>query len=455
MLERFFFKKIELWLVALLLVLIGIGVVFFSSVVHIATKTHGKFGAVGDAALAVAQIPSDAKDVIAVLTEGNKPALRAMQQRFEGHSGFAYSYDAGSRPDMGYLLLARYDAEISRSVVELVDLNNQKILHRWLPDFDSIRAQTQIDSRLANVRAHEMADRVRMVHPLAFEDGSLIYADLVAPLVKLDACSNVAWLNNRMFHHAIEPAMDGGVWTALHYEPQHIKNITPDFQENGIIHVSQDNQIVFEKSLAEILLENDLGYFLFGHVSYTEDPMHLNDVQEATFDGPYWQKGDLFLSVRNVSTIMLYRPSENRIVWHKQWPWVKQHDVDILDDHRIAVFDNHMYKYPGRNAVPVSNDVKIYDFETDKVSSPWKAGMEKHELRTMSEGRSEVLNSDEVFVEETNYGRMLAMNTAGDIIWEYVNRASDGQVYLVNWSRMVRPELGAKIAAAVAKAGCS
>ena len=455
MLERLFFKKIELWLVALLLVVIGVGVIFFSSIVHIATKTSGKFGAVGEFALGVAQIPSDAKDVIALLTEGNKPALRAKQQRFEGRSGFTFNYDAGARPDMGYLLLSRYDAEISRSVVELVDLNSQKVLHRWLPDFDAIRTQTKIDSVLEHVRAHETADRVRMVHPIAFGDGSLIYADLVAPLVKLDACSNIQWMNDLMFHHSIEPAMDGGVWTAIHYDPQLIRNVTPGFQENGIIHVSQDNRIVFEKSLAEILLENDLGYLLFGHVTYTEDPMHLNDVQEATFDGPHWKKGDLFLSVRNTSAIMQYRPSENRIVWFKQWPWVKQHDVDILDSHRIAIFDNHKYKYPGRDAVPVSNDVKIYDFETGEVSSPWKAAFEQHEIRTMSEGRSEVLNDDEVFVEETNFGRMLVVNTAGDIPWEYVNRASDGQVYMVNWSRMVRPDHGAAIAAAVAEAGCS
>ena len=56
--------------------------------------------------------------------------------------------------------------------------------------------------------------------------------------------------------------------------------------------------------------------------------------------GPDWKKGDLFLSLRNVSAVLLYRPSTDQIVWMKRGPWIGQHDVDILDDHRIGIYDN-------------------------------------------------------------------------------------------------------------------
>jgi hypothetical protein len=75
---------------------------------------------------------------------------------------------------------------------------------------------------------------------------------------------------------------------------------------------------------------------------YNDDPTHLNDIQPVLADGPYWKKGDLFVSLRNISSIMLYRPSTDQIVWMKRGPWLSQHDVDILDDHRISVYDNNV-----------------------------------------------------------------------------------------------------------------
>ena len=80
----------------------------------------------------------------------------------------------------------------------------------------------------------------------------------------------------------------------------------------------------------------------------TDDPIHLNDIEPVRKDGPYWRKGDLFLSLRSPSTVMLYRPSTNKVIWRKDGPWSKQHDVDILDDHRISIFNNNGRETTGR-----------------------------------------------------------------------------------------------------------
>ena len=37
-----------------------------------------------------------------------------------------------------YLLLSRYDGDLERSLVELIDLNTGKIIHTWKPDIDFI-----------------------------------------------------------------------------------------------------------------------------------------------------------------------------------------------------------------------------------------------------------------------------------------------------------------------------
>ena len=59
-----------------------------------------------------------------------------------------------------------------------------------------------------------------------------------------------------------------------------------------------------------------------GDRKFTKDPIHLNDIQPVNFNGDYWEKGDVFLSLRNQSMIVLYRPSTNQIVWKTQGPFI-------------------------------------------------------------------------------------------------------------------------------------
>lgn len=40
----------------------------------------------------------------------------------------------------GLLILARYDGNKQRSVVEIVDLNNQKVLHTYEPNLKNIKS---------------------------------------------------------------------------------------------------------------------------------------------------------------------------------------------------------------------------------------------------------------------------------------------------------------------------
>ena len=72
----------------------------------------------------------------------------------------------------------------------------------------------------------------------------------------------------------------------------------------------------------------------------------------------------------------------------------------------------------------------------------------------MSEGLVDPDAAGGVMVEETNYGRLLALDPAGTLRWSYVNRAADGLVYHLNWSRLLPRGEGEALAAATAAAGC-
>ena len=175
-------------------------------------------------------------------------------------------------------------------------------------------------------------------------------------------------------------------------------------------------------------------------MAFVSDPIHLNDVQPVEFDSDFWKKGDVFLSLRHQSMVLLYRPSNNTVLWKGAGPFFHQHDVDILNSHSIAIFNNNSKDYVTGNVVDGNNEVIIYNFETDSYSSYLKDSLTKEDVRTITEGRSEILPNGDLFIEETNYGRTLYFNADGKLRWTHLNRAVNGNVYRVGWSRILYSE---------------
>ena len=118
-----------------------------------------------------------------------------------------------------------------------------------------------------------------------------------------------------------------------------------------------------------------------------------------------------------------------------------QHDVNILDDHRISIFNNNTKNFFDGDKVDSHNQIIIYDFETDSYSKYFDESLKQYDVRTISNGRSQILDNDDLFIEEQNYGRLLYFNKDTSVQWQYVNRADDGNIYLVEWSRILyKPE---------------
>ena len=191
---------------------------------------------------------------------------------------------------------------------------------------------------------------------------------------------------------------------------------------------------LLNKSLDEALL-------LFSKRFFTKDPLHLNDIQPILSDGPYWKRGDVFLSLRHLSMIILYRPSTNKIIWRTEGQTSLQHDVNILDDHRISIFNNNAYTFYNGSYVEGNNEVIIYDFSNDSYSKYLNKSSEQNDVRTVTEGRSLILNNGDLFIEESDYGRLIYFNKDESLHWQFINRADNGKVYLLNWSRILyKPE---------------
>ena len=203
-------------------------------------------------------------------------------------------------------------------------------------------------------------------------------------------------------------------------------------------------------------MQSGYRHLLYGMHRYEGDSLHVNDVQPVLRDGSFWRRGDLFISMRNPSVVLLYRPATDEVVWLRAGPWLHQHDVDIVSDSEISVFSNNTGRTSdGLHRVLGANEVYVYDFATGEARSPWREAMRRHDVRTKTMGAATLFDDGGLMVEEHDYGRILRLSADGALLWSYVNRASDGRVYRLGWGRYLDAEYGAEVARSVAAAKCT
>ena len=353
----------------------------------------------------------------------------------------------------GYLLLSRFDQDVELHIVDLVDLRTFETVHQWAPKSEDIFAET----KFRDVEYLHPMDNAhfRIIHPLVLDDGQLLVKAHYSPLALVDVCSRMVWTNEYIFHHAIETDEQGSIWMPGVDETSTLNSKSDTFQNDTIVELSDAGEILSVHSVSAFLKQSGYQYLLSGMNRLgVDDPLHLNDVQPVLEDGRFWEKGDLFISLRSKSTVLQFRPSSGEFIWLKTGPWLLQHDVDILSDGKIAVFNNGFNERAFVKDPEVTNQILVYDFATDEVSQIFGSAFRENDIRTPTEGLFEILPSGHLLVEEENIGRILILDAAGQVAAEYINSASNGSVYRLGWSRNISIEQGAAILAAAQKAGC-
>lgn len=424
----------------------------FGAAVLDAEREEFRFGSVSRAALTVAEIPQSAKRMLRA-----ESAIRvwASEQYKSKPTGWSFPNGPMKGPD-GYILQSRYDGTEKRHKIDLVSLPTMRTVHGWTLDPDRLLEGVTYFSRFNDHRAQN-ATRFREIHPWIEENGDLIVKDHNSPLFRVDACGKPLWiLQDAVYHHSTEADAEGNLWIPSFAE-RNTFAVKHSFWEDLIKQVSPSGKPLYSKSVTQILMRHGYDNWLFGMDVYNDDPTHLNDIEPVLSDGPYWKKGDLFLSLRNVSAVMLYRPSTDEIVWMKRGPWMSQHDVDILDDHRIGIYDNAAEDrgIEEKPYFPSSSQVMVYDFASNKISLPLEKAMKDNHIQTLSAGLFTILPDGSTMIEDVTGGRFFIFRRDGRTAAEYVNRAKDGWIYHLGWSRYIDRAKGDIILRNLRKVRCN
>jgi hypothetical protein len=340
--------------------------------------------------------------------------------------------------DTGYLLLSGIDPKVKHSTVRLIRISDGVVVARWNPDWPAI-FEMMTDNKDAPIGSWTHASAT---HSLLLDDGDIIFGAGTS-LVRLNSCSRKpVWLFEGTMHHSIELDSKGTIWGPSISKDGLADNpwLRERIQDDSIAHVSTDGRLIDKTSFIRILRDNGLEALVLGQFgpSVNVDPIHMNQIQIAPRDSRYWRRGDLLISARHLSAVFLYRPSTRRIIWHQTGPWMNQHSVDFVDDHRISVFSNNVVSAtPKEHAFLALGDINrvfLYDFDTRQVSQPFATLLADARPVTITQGRARVLPDGGLFVEETNNGRHLRF-TRDRLLWSRVNDYDDQRIGMVSWSR--------------------
>ena len=339
-------------------------------------------------------------------------------------------------------VLVSYSNEDKGRTVELRNLKNNRVKHAW-----------EIDNPY---QAHD-----RIMDPLLLPGMKLCYSyNGVTGLMAIDSAGKQIWHQDRIaHHHALNLDSAGNIW-ACSYSREGEKFIIYKghysiggremvYIDNTISRINAENgELLFHKSVSEILVENNLENLLI-KADKADDPIHLNDVQPALKTTAYYQEGDLFLSFRNLSAIMQYRPKSNEVVRLLEGMFYSQHDVDFLNDSVIYFFNNnaHANWLNRANNWPVAEDrikagdfysnVMAYDLKNEEYFYLADEAFRENGIYTFTEGISEVLSNGQLFVEEQNSSVLWVLDGDEVIYRNVLPSPHEGYHHLSNWTRVI------------------
>ena len=431
------YKKILSFKTFLLVLLFFIWSALFGSLLKHHYKGGENFRFLQNIAVAIAKIPSTAEDMIKLVVEGknpnpNKPPILTKHKHKKRFEQFI------ENKRNALLVLPRYDHSLSRSVVDIIDLNNFEIIHTYKHDINEMNNQVTNIKEFPRLKIDKSPLRFFYEHPVLFEDGSL--TSIYGPAFKIDFCSNLQWINDEeIFHHSQMLDHDGNIWVGGQMNPksQYVKKYPTykDFMDDSIIKINTDGEILFNKSITEILIENNL---IDENIINRNgnDPIHLNYIEPVFTSAEYWKQGDVFLSLRHQSAIIHYRPSTNKVINYIKGPFAQQHDVDIISDKEISIFNNNNFFVDNEYS-----EIVIYNFETKTFRKLFNNQLQKENFKTHSQGLSHIFKDGSLMVEEQNHGRIILFNNKGEKEWEFVNKDKNGDIGFVSWSRVIEDKL--------------
>ena len=270
---------------------------------------------------------------------------------------------------------------------------------------------------------------------LLFPDGSAIATfDHGEAMARFDRCGVPMWVQRGRFHHSLDRAEDGTVWTwrgdgSSVAQYQYMVRLNPDtgetLQQIGLV-----EDLIMKSPAIAAAFSVPPGYELKKSTGpdQVDDLFHPNDVEvlkagmASRF--PAFAAGDLLISLRTTNMVAVVDPVRLEVKWARYGPWIGQHDPDFTADGRISIYNNNTGGTLSSivSVDPGTNDTRLLDA---------KAG-----FYTAFMGKHTILPDHSIQVVVPGEGRVLEFDRDGNLLLEINNvfsTAYNGYVADANW----------------------
>ena len=384
--EKLLFKKIELWIILLLLILFVFILSLFGGILkhHYAGGERFKF--IQYPAVFLAELPSNIRDIFDPTKLNESISINEIKRESSDINNIPEKHNLYFEVNdflKGFILTSVYDHNKGSTKTLLIDLKLGSVIKEWYFDKKILNKYSKFKINPGIFRSQ---------HPYLLNDGSLIFTEGEGPLVSIDSCSNLKWVLDRHTHHAINFVSDNEIIinTVLeNYEFDLNEYSKFDQKKLKIYNIRDDGFAIFdhkvqkiikEFSLTKIFLDNELIHHAYNYLTFREleispisrdewknsqsiDVYHLNDAEFIQKDDGFLNKGDIILSLRELHMVLIYRPNENKVIDYKIGPWTQQHDVDYAEG-KITIFGNDsLYKERSKE----NSSIYEWDLESNKV----------------------------------------------------------------------------------------
>jgi hypothetical protein len=242
-------------------------------------------------------------------------------------------------------------------------------------------------------------------------------------LIKVDKDSNLLWKHWGGEHHDLEVTEDGEIYV-LTRKAHTIPEISRlPILEDFVTILDPQGRKVREVSVLDAFANS-----AFSGAPEARDRPKRGDIYHTNaievLDGrladriPAFRKGNVLLSMRQLSTIAVLDMATEQIVWVSSGMWLEQHDPKVLENGNIMLFDNK--GDDGKS--------KIIEFDPVTKELAWAYhGTEQCVFFTKMCGAAHRLPNGNTIISESDYGRAFEVTPEGFIVWEFLNPNRAGE----------------------------
>jgi hypothetical protein len=332
--------------------------------------------------------------------------------------------------------------------VPLADMDGN-IVHEWYIPAADLRGD-----RLDGLNLGDTP--LSVTYPHLFPNGDLLMVITTAwqtpwgfGIAKVDKDSKLIWSFLKKAHHNLSIAPDGTIYAQLHSIHDTpwpgLDRIAVPFVEDTIVALTPNGEELKTVSVLQAIQDSRFRSLLMyanprhprGDLLHTNSIEYLDTQKAAAL--PMAEEGDLLISLRNLDVIAILDFNAEVIKWAGRGSWRMQHDPEVLANGNIMLFDN-------RGDIRNGGHSRVLEINPETLGINWEyPGASDNSLYSTIYGSQHALRNGNVLISETNNGRILEINSAGNTVWDFYipqrkTRDAGGQKAQALWATRFTPD---------------